>query len=281
MSLSNERKDFFEMASNIDSGPFYMLIDSHAHLEMKDFNKDRAQVIERALKAGITHIITIGTDLPSSVKALHLANEYDFIFSSIGYHPHNAKNLDPGALKELSGMAGESKIVAWGEIGLDYYRNLSPSEKQIEAFEQQLDLAIHFNLPVIIHSREADKELLEILKKRGDNKYRGVIHCFSGNYDLAMTFVQMGFYISIPGIVTYKNAFKVQDVASRLPLDRMLLETDAPFLTPVPKRGKRNEPLFVTYTAKEIANLRKTDFEEVARRTSENTKRLFRLPDSP
>ncbi len=258
-----------------------MLIDSHTHLDMKDFDKDRSQVIERAMKAGITHIITIGTDLTSSVKALQLANGYDFIFSSIGYHPHNAENIDPSTLKELSGMAAESKIVAWGEIGLDFYRHLSPTEKQIEAFEQQLDLANHFDLPVIIHNREADKDLLEILKKRGDSKYRGVIHCFSGDYDLAMTFIQMGFYISIPGTVTYKNAFRVQDVASRLPLDRMLLETDAPFLTPVPKRGRRNEPLFVTYTAKKIANLRKTDFHEIARRTSENTKKLFRLPDVP
>jgi TatD DNase family protein len=257
-----------------------MLIDSHTHLDMKDFDKDRSQVIERALKAGITHVITIGIDLPSSVKALQLANEYDVIFSSIGYHPHNAENMDPSTLKKLSAMASEPKIVAWGEIGLDFYRHHSPPEKQIEAFEQQLDLAIHFNLPVIIHNREADKELLEILKKRGDSTYRGVIHCFSGNYDLAMAFIQMGFYISIPGTVTYKNAFRVQDVASRVPLDRMLLETDAPFLTPVPKRGGRNEPLFVTYTAKKIANLRKTDFYEVARQTSENTKRLFRLPDN-
>jgi TatD DNase family protein len=256
-----------------------MLIDSHAHLEMKEFDKDRGQVIERAMKAGITHVITIGTDLSSSLKALQLANEYEFIFSSIGYHPHNAENIDSSTLKELSEMAAESKIVAWGEIGLDFYRNLSPSEKQIEAFEQQLDLAINFNLPVIIHNRDADEALLEILKKREDSNYCGVIHCFSGNYDLAMTFIQMGFYISIPGTVTYKNAFRVQDVASRLPLDRMLLETDAPFLTPVPKRGKRNEPLFVNYTAKKIADLRKTDIQEVARRTSENTKKLFRLPD--
>ena len=258
-----------------------MLIDSHAHLEMKEFDKDRGQVLERAIGAGITHVITIGTDLSSSVKALQLANEYDFIFSTIGYHPHNAENIDSSILKELTERATESKVVAWGEIGLDFYRNLSPSEKQIEAFEQQLDLAVHFNLPVIIHNRNADEALLEILKKRGDSNYHGVIHCFSGNYELAMTFIQMVFYISIPGTVTYDNAFRVQDVASRLPLDRMLLETDATFLTPVPKRGKRNEPLFVTYTAKKIANLRKTDIQEVACRTSENTKKLFRLPDEP
>lgn len=258
-----------------------MLIDSHAHLEMRDFNKDRRQVIERAMTGGITHIITIGTDLHSSKKALQLANEYDFVFSSVGYHPHNAEKMGSSVLNELSDMAAESKTVAWGEIGLDFFRNLSPPDKQIRAFEQQLEMAIHFKLPVIIHNREADEELLKILKKRENSQYQGVIHCFSGNYDLARTFIEMGFYISIPGTVTYKNALKVQDVASRLPLDRMLLETDAPFLTPVPKRGKRNEPLFVTHTAKKVAHLRNIDFQEVARRTSENAKRLFRLPDKP
>ena len=258
-----------------------MLIDSHAHLEMKVFDKDRSLVIERAKNAGITHVITIGTDLPSSIKALQLANEHDFIFSTIGYHPHNAAKIEPSTIEELGGMASEPKTVAWGEIGLDFFRNLSPPEKQIQAFEQQLDLAIQFNLPVIIHNRDADEDLTEILKKRGDYKYQGVIHCFSGNYDLATTFIEMGFYISIPGIVTYKNALSMQDVARRLPLDRMLLETDAPYLTPVPKRGKRNEPLFVTYTAKKIANLRNMDFQEVARQTSENAKKLFRLPDKP
>ena len=258
-----------------------MLIDSHAHLDMDDFDKDRSQVIERARKAGITHILTIGIDLPSSMKALRLAEEYDFIFSSIGYHPHNAELVSRSSLKKLSRMATEPKIVAWGEIGLDFYRRRSSPEKQIEAFERQLDMAIHCNLPVIIHNREADKEVLEIIRKRDDSPYRGVIHCFSGDYDLAMAFIEMGFHISIPGTVTFKNAFRVQDVASRIPLDRLLVETDAPFLTPVPKRGKRNEPLFVTHTAKKIAALRNTNFHEVARRTSENTKRLFSLPDKP
>jgi TatD DNase family protein len=258
-----------------------MFIDSHAHLDMKDFDRDRNLVIERAVKGGITHILTVGIDLPSSIHALRLTQEYDFIFSSIGYHPHNAENLEIATLKELGGMASESKIVAWGEIGLDFYRHRSPPEKQIEAFEQQLDMAVDYNLPVIIHNREADQEVFEVLRKKGNRPERGVIHCFSGTYDLAMAFIQMGFYISITGTVTYKNAFRVQDVASRIPLDRMLLETDAPFLAPVPERGKRNEPLFVTHTAQKVANLRNIDTQEVARQTSENAKRLFRLPDIP
>jgi TatD DNase family protein len=258
-----------------------MYIDSHAHLDMKAFNEDRNLVIERAINAGITHILTVGIDLSSSIRALQLAQRYDFIFSSIGYHPHNAEKLGTNTLMEFGKMASESKIRAWGEIGLDFYRHLSPPEKQIDAFEQQLDMAVDYNLPVIIHNRDADREVFEVLRKKGNSPLRGVIHCFSGTYDLAMAFIQMGFYISIAGTVTYKNAFKVQDVASRIPLDRMLLETDAPFLAPVPERGKRNEPLFVTHTAQKVAHLRNIDTKEVAHRTSENAKRLFRLPDIP
>ena len=258
-----------------------MFIDSHAHLDMKDFDRDRNLVIERAIKGGITHIVTVGIDLPSSIHALQLTREYDFIFSSIGYHPHNAEKMGINALKEFGGMASEAKIVAWGEIGLDFYRHRSSPEKQIEAFEQQLDMAVDYDLPVIIHNREADQEVIEIIRKDRKRPERGVIHCFSGTYDLAMAFIQMGFYISIPGTVTYKNAFRVQDVASKIPLDRMLLETDAPFLAPVPERGKRNEPFFVTHTAQKVADLRNIDTQEVARRTSENAKRLFGLPDIP
>jgi TatD DNase family protein len=258
-----------------------MLIDSHAHLDMEDFDPDRQEVLERALQSGITHIITIGIDLPSSLKALELANVYDFIYSSVGYHPHNSNNIDQQALKELGKMVSEPKIIAWGEIGLDFYRRYSPPDLQMEAFKRQLEMAIDFDLPVIIHDRDAHEELLTILQKVGKGKRKGVIHCFSGNYDLAMALIEMGYYISIPGTVTYKNALQVQDVASRIPLERILLETDAPFLAPVPKRGKRNEPLFVTYTAQMIAELRNMDFKEVAHQTSENAKRLFNLPDNP
>ncbi|UCF57838.1 MAG: TatD family hydrolase [Deltaproteobacteria bacterium] len=258
-----------------------MLIDSHAHLDMEDFDPDRQEVLERALQGGITHIITIGIDLPSSLKALELANVYDFIYSSVGYHPHNSNNIDQQALKELGKMVSEPKIIAWGEIGLDFYRRYSPPDLQMEAFKRQLEMAIDFDLPVIIHDRDAHEELLTILQKVGKGKRKGVIHCFSGNYDLAMALIEMGYYISIPGTVTYKNALQVQDVASRIPLERILLETDAPFLAPVPKRGKRNEPLFVTYTAQMIAELRNMDYKEVAHQTSENAKRLFNLPDNP
>jgi len=252
-----------------------MLIDSHAHLDMREFDKDREHVISRAVESGIACIITIGIDLSSSLKALELAGMYEFIYSSVGYHPHNAEQVGDNDLKELCGLISEQKVVAWGEIGLDFYRRHSSPEKQIQVFEQQLDMAHDFDLPVIIHSREAHKETKEILVKKGGGI--GVIHCFSGDYDLAMEFIEMGYYISIPGTVTYKNALQVQDVAARIPLEKLLIETDAPFLAPVPERGKRNEPLFVTYTARKIADLRDMEIEEVSRQTSENAIRLFRL----
>ncbi len=258
-----------------------MLVDSHAHLDMKDFERDREQVLDRALQGGITHIITVGIDLPSSLKALELANRYNFIFSSIGYHPHNANDIGAHKLKELGGLVSEQKIVAWGEIGLDFYRLHSPPKKQLEVFEKQLERAILFDSRDINHNREAHRESLAILKKMGNGRKKGVIHCFSGNYELAMKFIEMGYHISIPGTVTYKNAFEVQNVASRIPIEYMLVETDAPFLTPVPKRGKRNEPLFVTYTARKIAQLRNMDFQEFSSQTSENAIRLFNLPLTP
>jgi TatD DNase family protein len=255
-----------------------MLIDSHAHLDMKEFEKDREEVLLRALNGGISYIITIGIDLASSLKALELANRYHFVFSSIGYHPHNSHDVDSRKLKELSRLVSEPKIVAWGEIGLDFYRRHSPRDKQIEVFREQLEMAIHFDLPVIIHNREAHRATVEILKKTVP-RHRGVIHCFSGDYDLAMEFIEMGYYISIPGTVTYKNAHQVQEVAARIPLAHILLETDAPYLAPVPKRGKRNEPLFVQYTAQKIALLKNMDVQEVALQTSENVRNLFSLPE--
>ena len=255
-----------------------MLTDSHAHIDMPEFEKDREQVLQRALEGGVTRIITIGIDLPSSLSALELANKYDFIFSTIGYHPHNAKEAEESKLEELAGLGRESRVVAWGEIGLDFYRRHSPPEKQKRIFEQQLDLAADADLPVIIHDRDAHNEIFEILKKKRRDSLRGVIHCFSGDYKMALAFIDMGFVISIPGTVTYKNASVVQDVASRIPIESLLIETDAPYLTPAPERGKRNEPFFVTYTAKKIAELRGMDFRELARITSENTNRLFGLP---
>ena len=172
-------------------------------------------------------------------------------------------------------MSLEPKVVAWGEIGLDFYRRYSPKDDQLKIFLRQLEIADDLNLPVIIHDREAHNDVFTILKKMGKGKRKGVIHCFSGDIDLAMAFIELGYYISIPGTVTYKKALKTKEVASNIPLKHMLVETDAPFLAPVPKRGKRNEPLFVNYTAQEVARLRNIKFEEVAEQTSKNAKTLF------
>lgn len=264
---------------NIPVGRIKMLIDSHAHLDMKDFDEDFHEVLKRARSRSITQIITVGVDISSSKRALEIAKRNDFIFSSIGYHPHHADEMEPDRIKELKGLAPEEKVVAWGEIGLDFYRLYSSPGKQVKVFKEQLEAAIGSDLPVIIHDRHAHREVFEILRKKSNDMLRGVIHCFSGDYDLAMAFIDLGFYISIPGNVTYKSAVQLQDVASRIPLERMLVETDAPFLAPVPKRGKRNEPDFIHYTVKKIARLRGVDEDVIARKTSENARRLFGLPD--
>jgi TatD DNase family protein len=256
-----------------------MLIDSHAHLDMEDFDADRDQVIKRARLGGVARIVTIGIDLASSRKAIEIANKNEFVYATVGYHPHNAKEADVRDLERLRALAAEPKVVAWGEIGLDFFRRHSSPDLQVKAFERQLDMAFEQNLPVIIHDRDAHADLLRILKSR-KRQYQGVIHCFSGNYDLAMALIQMGFHISFPGTVTYKNAVDTQAAASRIPLDRLLVETDCPYLTPVPFRGKRNEPLYVKHTAEKIAQLRQLDFKQLAEVTSANTIRLFSLPDN-
>jgi TatD DNase family protein len=254
-----------------------MLIDTHAHLDMKDFGKDRQETLDRALEGGITHIISVGIDLSSSIKALELANTYDFVYASVGYHPHHATDIDQQVIKELERLVSEPNVVAWGEIGLDFYRRYSPPDMQVKAFKRQLEMALDLELPVIIHDREAHTELLEILEEMRKGKAEGVIHCFSGDYDMATALIEMGYHISIPGTVTYKKGLQVQEVATRIPLDRLLVETDAPFLAPVPHRGKRNEPLYVTYTVQKIAQLRNMEFQEVALQTAENAKRVFDL----
>ena len=252
-----------------------MLVDSHCHLDMKDFDKDREAVIERARNNGIGHMVSIGIDLKSSRSALALARKHDFIHATVGCHPHDADACNSRDLKDLAALACEPEVVAWGEIGLDYYRNYSGKETQRSIFKRQLELARNAELPVIIHDRDAHEEVYAILEKMGKGERKGIIHCFSGDKDLAEAFIALGYYISIPGTVTYKNAVQIKEVAAAIPLDRMLVETDAPFLAPVPGRGKRNEPAFVLHTAREIAKLRDIPFEIVAEQTTQNAGRIF------
>lgn len=257
-----------------------MLIDSHAHLDMEDFDADRDLVIKRALQGGVARMVTIGIDLASSIKSIEIAEQHPFIYATVGYHPHNAGEAASKELEKLKALASNPKVVAWGEIGLDFFRRHSSPDKQVEVFERQLDIASELDLPTIIHDREAHEDLLRILKKR-KRRYRGVIHCFSGDYPFAMALIEMGFYISFPGTVTYKNALDTQRTASQIPLERLLVETDCPYLAPVPFRGKRNEPLYVKFTAEKIARLRRMGLEEFSEATSTNAMRLFNLPDQP
>lgn len=254
-----------------------MLIDSHAHLDMKQFDSDRDQVIVRALSADVRHIITVGIDIKSSLNAVKLTTHYPPIFATIGIHPHNADNANNNDLEQIALIAQQDKIIAIGEIGLDFFHNRSARQKQIEVFIQQLAIAISLDLPVVIHDREAHTNTLNILSSFKKSGLKGMIHCFSGDYNLAKTFIDMGYYISIPGTVTFNNASQIQDVARRVPLNRMLLETDAPFLAPTPYRGNRNEPGYVTHTAQKIAKLRDVSFEEISYQTSKNVCQLFNL----
>jgi TatD DNase family protein len=256
-----------------------MLIDSHAHLDMKDFDKDRGAVIERAVAAGVDRIITVGIDLASSREALDIARDHAFIYATVGYHPHDAEACRDEDLEKLAAIAADPNVVAWGEIGLDFFRRYSSERDQKTVFERQLEMARELNLPVIIHDREAHDQVLSTLKRLGKREKAGVIHCFSGDLALAEALIDLGYYISIPGTVTYKKAADTREVAARVPLERMLVETDSPFLAPVPKRGKRNEPAYVTYTAREIARLRETDADAVAEATTRNTIELFALPE--
>jgi TatD DNase family protein len=256
-----------------------MLIDSHAHLEMKEFDSDREEVIRRAGREGVDFIVTVGTNLKLSLQAAALADKYENIYATVGVHPHDVAKTDKNTLDALKGLVQtRKKIVAYGEIGLDYFRNLSPQEKQLEAFGQQLELAQELGLPVIIHDREAHQQSLETVRASGVR--RGVFHCFSGDYEMAKKCIDLGFYISIPGVVTFDKSKTLQEVAQRVPLSSLLLETDAPYLAPVPHRGKRNEPSFIVHTANKVAQIKNISWEEVARETSANAVNLFGIKNS-
>lgn len=257
----------------------FSLLDTHCHLEMAEFDEDRDAVIQRAKEAGIDAVITVGSDLKGNIGSLRLSEKYDFIYSSVGIHPHDAKDFTEEVYKKVRGWAASSsKIVAIGETGLDYHYDNSPRDIQKEVFKKHLLLAKELELPVIIHSREAKKDTLEILRDSGIN--RGVLHCFSGDMDMAEKAMEMGLYISIAGPVTFKNAKKLRETAEAIPDDYLLIETDAPYLTPEPFRGRRNEPSFLVNTAQKIAELRKVSLEDIARITTLNAKRLFRIGKS-
>ena len=258
--------------------PGYTLIDSHCHLDMESCQDDIDNLIGSARQCQVDTIITIGIDLASSQRAVELAKHYPQVYASVGIHPHSAEDGSDAVYQQLQKLAAAKKVVAYGEIGLDYAKQYAPVERQRDEFARQLNLAKELNLPIIIHDRDAHEDTLHIIQEQGPFPAGGVMHCFSGNMSFAHQVLGLGLYISIPGIVTFKNAADLQKVAQEMPLDRMLLETDGPFLTPVPFRGKRNRPEYLLYTAAMVAELRGITIDQLAWQTSQNTKKLFSLP---
>jgi TatD DNase family protein len=254
-----------------------MLIDSHAHLDDERFDKDRDSIIKSLKESGIELVINPGADVSSSIKAVALSEKYDNIYAAVGVHPHDVKDMDENTIELLRSFSKREKVVAIGEIGLDYYYDNSPRDIQRKMFKEQLELAKEVGLPVIIHSRDAAGDTFDILKEAQDGTLRGVLHCYSGSVEMAMDYVDMGFYISLGGPVTFKKSRVPKEVAKAVPIERLLIETDSPYLTPEPYRGKRNEPIYVRYVAGVIAELRGMTFEELASKTAENAKRLFRI----
>jgi TatD DNase family protein len=253
-----------------------MMIDSHAHLEMEEFDDDRDAVLGRAVAAGLTAIVTVGTTIPDCEKAVELARLHPLVYAAVGIHPHEVKGIEAGTYDVLRVLAQQEKVVAIGEIGLDFFHDHSPRAVQLRRFAEQLDLALELDLPVIIHDREAHAETLRILQQRR-GRLRGVLHCFSGNEQMARECLALGFYLSVAGPVTYRKADQLRAVVREIPAERILIETDAPYLAPQPWRGKRNEPAYVAETARCLAEIRGMAAGELERVTEENARRLFGL----
>lgn len=258
-----------------------MFIDTHAHLFYPNFNGEVDQVIERAKQAGVDYIIVPGTDIATSIQAIELAEKYDSVYASVGVHPHDSAKWDDSFIPKLEELSKKNKVVAIGEIGLDYYYDFSPRDIQIKAFEEQIKLALKQNLPIIVHNREANEDIMNIVRKYKDSGLRAQFHCFAGSIADARELVEMHHYISFPGIVTFKNAESVRKVLSRVAIENLLLETDAPFMSPIPHRGERNEPAYIKLVAEKIAEVHHLSIEDVGRTTSYNAFKFFGIGMKP
>lgn len=248
------------------------IFDTHAHYDDSRFDEDRDELISSLREKGVSHIVNCGCDLKSSLTTLALSEKYDFIYAAIGVHAHEAEEATEEDLQEIEKLYQNKKVVAVGEIGLDYHYDFSPRERQLEVFEEQLILSKELGLPVIVHDREAHEDTMTLLKK---HQPEGVVHCFSGSAEMAKELVRLGMYIGIGGAVTFKNAKKPVEVVEYLSLDRLLLETDAPYMTPVPFRGQRCDSSHISYTAEKIAQIKGMDVQELIDICSNNAKRLF------
>ena len=251
-----------------------MYVDTHAHLYFDQFDDDREAVLSRAGDAGVDRIINIGINIETSLQSIAYADKYQMVYASAGVHPHDAEDAPQDYLTKIEEMIAHPKVVAIGEIGLDYYRDYSPRTIQLDTLRRQLDLAIAHDMPVIVHTRAAWKDIYSIFEGEYCNRLRGVFHCFSGEVEDMKRVLDLGFYISFTGVVTFKNASAI-DVAAKVPVDRLMLETDCPFMAPVPYRGKRSEPAHVPHIAKKIAEVRGMGVEELGERTTQNAETLF------
>jgi TatD DNase family protein len=254
-----------------------MLFDTHVHLNAEQFNEDLEEVISRAKEAGVGKMVVVGFDRPTIERAMELVEHYDFLYASVGWHPVDAIDMTDEDLAWIEELSSHPKVVALGEMGLDYHWDKSPKDVQKEVFRKQIHLAKKVKLPIIIHNREATQDIVDILREEGAEEVGGIMHCFSGSPEIAQECVDMNFYISLGGPVTFKNAKKPKEVAQEIPLDRLLIETDCPYLAPHPNRGKRNEPAYVKLVAEQIAELKGISLEEVEKITTENANKLFNI----
>ncbi len=254
-----------------------MLFDSHAHYDDDRFSEDADEVIQSAYDSGVRYILNAGSDIASSRKSIKLSEKFSYVFAAAGVHPHEAAKLQNDDEKTIIELCDHPKVAALGEIGLDYYYDFSPREVQKSWFSKQLSIAKELGLPVIIHNRDAHEDTLEMVKSHAPFEASGVFHCFSGSWDMAKELLNLGFYISFAGPITFKNAKKSVEVLKNMPMDRILIETDCPYLTPEPFRGRRNNSSFVRLVAEKVAESRGIPLEEAARITTENAKRLFRV----
>ncbi|CAH0193164.1 putative metal-dependent hydrolase YcfH [Peribacillus simplex] len=252
-----------------------MVFDTHVHVNAEQFNEDLEDVIERAKEAGVNNMVVVGFDRPTIIRAMELIEAYDFMYAAVGWHPVDAIDMTEEDLQWIEELSNHPKVVAIGEMGLDYHWDKSPKEVQMEVFRKQIRLAKKVGLPIIIHNREATADIVHILKEEEASRVGGIMHCFSGSAETALECINMNFYISLGGPVTFKNAKKPKEVAAAVPLDRLLIETDCPYLAPHPYRGKRNEPSYVKLVAEQIAEIKQLTIEEVSQATTENAKKLF------
>ncbi|MFJ7685430.1 TatD family hydrolase [Peribacillus butanolivorans] len=252
-----------------------MLFDTHVHVNAEQFNEDLEDVIERAQEAGVNNMVVVGFDRPTITRAMELIETYDFMYAAVGWHPVDAIDMTEEDLKWIEELSSHPKVVAIGEMGLDYHWDKSPRAIQMEVFRKQIRLAKKVGLPIIIHNREATADIVNILKEEEASEVGGIMHCFSGSAETAMECIDINFYISLGGPVTFKNAKKPKEVAAAVPLDRLLIETDCPYLAPHPYRGKRNEPSYVKLVAEQIAEIKQLSVEEVSQATTDNAKKLF------